>query len=188
MRVEIVEQKGTWLDVKTRALNTIGMEKAKTLPNNDWKIAHLQSEHSPIRDMEFVIRFYDVPYFVHTHLVRHHIGTQWYISTSRTDRTGTTQRPSQEALIDFTGVLNVQALLSISRKRLCMLASKETRELWRMVKNAIAEYDREIAQCMTKECVYRGFCPEWKSCGYCGSGIYNEDREAYINLRIRKED
>ena len=57
-------------------------------------------------------------------------------------------------------------MINISRKRLCNCASQETRVAWQKVKDEVAKVEPELASCMVKECVYRGFCPEMFSCGY----------------------
>lgn len=79
---------------------------------------------------------------------------------------------------------NAQALISISRKRLCNRASPETREAWQDVKHEIANHDEVLASVMVPECIYRGFCPEMHSCGYCNTEDYKKKLEAYRNLNI----
>ena len=75
---------------------------------------------------------------------------------------------------------NAQALIKISRKRLCNCASKETKEAWTQVKDAIAEVDPIMASKMVPECIYRGFCPEFLSpCGYSKTKKYQEDLKEY---------
>ena len=77
---------------------------------------------------------------------------------------------------------NAQALINISRKRLCSCASKETREAWTQVKEAIAEIDPIMASKMVPECLYRGFCPEFmKPCGYSKTKKFEEDLVNYRN-------
>ena len=39
-----------------------------------------------------------------------------------------------------------------------------------------------MAEAMVCECVYRGFCPEFNSCGFCNSEAYNEWLEEYRNI------
>ena len=72
---------------------------------------------------------------------------------------------------------NFQALINISRKRLCNCASKETREAWQMVKDEIAKVEPELASVMVKECIYRGFCPEMFSCGYHKTEAFKKELE-----------
>ena len=77
---------------------------------------------------------------------------------------------------------NAQALINISRKRLCSCASADTREAWKQVKAAIAKVDPVLADKMVPECIYRGFCPEFLSpCGYSKTPQYQEALEKYRN-------
>ena len=80
-------------------------------------------------------------------------------------------------------VVNAQTLKNISRKRLCTCASKETREAWQMVKDKIREFDPVMADKMVRNCVYCGFCPELKCCGFVNTEEYKKELEAY-----RKKD
>ena len=73
----------------------------------------------------------------------------------------------------------MQSILFISRRRLCSQASPETRAAWKLVVDEIAKIEPEIASCCVPECVYRGFCPEFKPCGFCGSPAYKKMLEAY---------
>ena len=61
---------------------------------------------------------------------------------------------------------NAAEVMFISRRRLCAQASPETRAAWRLVVDALAEKEQELAACCVPECVYRGFCPEFRSCGF----------------------
>ena len=77
---------------------------------------------------------------------------------------------------------NAQALINISRKRLCNCASKETREAWLQVKEAIRSIDPIMAEKMVPDCLYRGFCPEFmNSCGYVNTDKYKKELEIYRN-------
>ena len=53
---------------------------------------------------------------------------------------------------------NAQALIFISRRRLCGQASPETREAWKEVKEKITQVDPVLGSVMVPECIYRGFC------------------------------
>ena len=78
---------------------------------------------------------------------------------------------------------NAQALISISRKRLCSCASKETREAWKQVQDAIREVDPVMADKMVPECIYRGFCPEFMNpCGYANTEKYQQDLKKYRSI------
>ena len=80
-------------------------------------------------------------------------------------------------------VVNAQTLKNVSRKRLCTCASKETREAWQMVKDKIREFDPVMADKVVRNCVYCGFCPELKCCGFVNTEEYKKELDAY-----RKKD
>lgn len=167
MKVEILDYRDNWQAVKDAAMNTIGKESGG-YPSSEWKTKILRAEHSPIRLLVFRIRFTDIPYWVVGHFVRHKVGVEHFVSTQRTDRTGVDRsKLPQDAPVTYTMVVNAQSLINISRKRLCMQASPETRQAWYMVREALCEAgEREIVSAMVPECVYRGFCPELKGCGW----------------------
>ena len=75
-----------------------------------------------------------------------------------------------------------EALLYISRKRLCSAASPETRQAWQLVKDEVTKSEPELASCMVRECVYRGFCPEMKGCGYADTEAFKKAREDYLRI------
>lgn len=75
---------------------------------------------------------------------------------------------------------NAQALINISRKRLCNCASKETREAWKQVKEEVRKVDPVMADKMVPECIYRGFCPEFmSSCGYVNTEKFKQELKKY---------
>lgn len=178
-KVEILDYRDQWQEVKDRAMNTIGKKTGK-YPTSEWKERIVKAEHSPIRVNEFTVQITNAPYFVVMHLVRHYLGVTPFVSTQRTDRTGIdrTKLP-QDNEIMYTFKLNTQAFINISRKRLCMCASPETRQLWQMVVDELAKYEPEIASNCVRECVYRGFCPEMYSCGYDETDAFKKDLEEY---------
>ena len=181
MKVEVIDYQDNWQAVKNAAMNTIGADSGK-YPTSAWKWKILKAEHSPIRLLELTVRITDVPYYVVMHLVRHKIGIEHWVSTQRTDRTGIdrTQIP-QGALVSYTFRANSQALINISRKRLCRQASKETREVWSAVIEAVREVEPELASVCVPDCVYRGRCNEMKPCGYADSTVYKLHSLAYVN-------
>ena len=105
-----------------------------------------------------------------------------FVQTQRTDRTGVDRDAlPQGALVNHTMRINAQAVINISRKRLCGKASPETREAWLMVLKAIWDKEPELYSVCVPNCVYRGFCPEMDGCGIWESGNYLEYRDEYIN-------
>ena len=179
MKVELISWSDNWDAVKNAAMNTIGMENGKA-PDDAWKRKILMAEHSPIRLLTYSIRLHDIPYWVSVHLVRHKIGVEHWVQTQRTDRTGVdrTQLP-QDAPVSHTMQINAQALINISRKRLCAQAAPETRRAWQAVVGAIREVDPVTASVCVPECVYRGHCTEFKSCCFSQHPQYDLMRTAY---------
>lgn len=179
-KVEILNYSDGWQAVKDAAMNTIGEDSGK-YPSSTWKKKILRAEHSPIRLLTFTIRFTNIEYWVVMHLVRHKIGVEHFVSTQRTDRTGTNRDElPQNNLVDYTMVADAQALINISRKRLCTQASPETQRVWMMVRNAIEEIgEKELAAAMVPECVYRGFCPEMRGCQFAATDKYKELLDQY---------
>lgn len=179
MKIDIFNHEDNWKDVKSSALNTINKYAGK-YPDSEWKRKMILAEHSPIRRMKFYWRWKELKSFVSVHFVRHKYGIEHFVSTQRTDRTGINRDElPQSALVNHACEANAQALINISRKRLCNCASEETREAWEKVKEKVAEVEPELASCMVKECVYRGFCPEMFSCGYCETDEYRKELEEY---------
>ena len=183
-KVEILKHPtdADWLWCKTCTLNTVGKSSAK-LPTDEWKRRLLAAEHSPLRELWFGIKM-EIPYWVSVHFVRHHIGVNHYVQSQRNDRQDRYDRNSapQDALVSHIMSINAQELVFMSHRRLCNQASPETRAAWRLVVDEIAKVEPEIAACCVPECVYRGFCPEFKPCGFCGSSAFQKMREAYMRV------
>lgn len=181
MKIAFFKHEDNWQDVKNATLNTVGMTKG-SYPDSKWKMKLLRAEHSPIRKMTFSWRWVDIPYWVSVHFCRHKIGIDHFVKTQRTDRTGVDRAElPQGALVSHECVANAQALINISRKRLCNGASPETREAWKMVKEEVAKVEPELAKCMVIECVYRGHCPEMFPCGFDKTEAYKKELEEYRN-------
>ncbi len=175
-----------WQEVKDATMNTIGMNTGK-YPDSKWKLQLIRAEHSPIRKLKFSWRWKELPYWVSVHIVRHKIGIEHFVKTQRSDRTGIDRNElPQGAHVSHECEADGQALINISRKRLCAQASKETREAWQLVKDEVAKVEPELAACMVKECVYRGFCPEMFGCGFDKTDKFKEEREAYVNPDLLK--
>lgn len=165
MTVE-VSSNNNWLQVRQLAFRTIGKETEKE-PTSKWKSKMLRCQHSPIRSLVLTITFKDIPYWVVGHFVRHKHGCEHYVQTQRTDRTGVNRDEiPQGALVDYTLIANAEAIINISRKRLCEQASVETRNAWILAVQKIALVEPELSQVCVPECVFRGFCTEYHPCGY----------------------
>ena len=79
-------------------------------------------------------------------------------------------------------------MIFISRKRLCRQASPETTAAWKMVLDAVKEVEPELHSVCVPECVYRGFCPEFKSCGYAQTEAFRKACAAYRGLTADETD
>lgn len=186
--IKRLEQVTSWKRVLNAARRTIGKDPLEREPSNSWKAKILLAEHSPIRLLEYDWTWENIKQFVTTHLVRHHTGCEKFVHSQRGDRRAILEEYNvssrdelpQGALNDMDMTANAQALINISRKRLCSCASKETREAWQQVKAEIAKVDPILASKMVPECLYRGFCPEWmSSCGYSKTKKFEEDLKEY---------
>lgn len=127
------------------------------------KFKALRAEHSPIRCLWYWVQFSEVPQRVVNHLTRHKHGVEWFVATSRPDRVA--EQPDAR---DMACMINAQALINISRKRLCNKAWPETREVWFMVRDAMNLGDPDMAAAMVPDCCYRGECCEMQSCNVHG--------------------
>lgn len=189
-KIERVERVTSWKRALNAARRTIGKEPIDKEPSDSWKAKMLLAEHSPIRLVEYEWTWKDIKQWVTAHLVRHHVGCEKMVHSQREDRRNLTEEFSinsrdelpQGTLNDMDMSANAQALINISRKRLCNCASKETREAWLQVKEAIKSIDPIMAEKMVPECLYRGFCPEFmNSCGYVNTDKYKKELEIYRN-------
>ena len=62
--------------------------------------------------------------------------------------------------------INSQSLINMAKKRLCFKASKETREVMRLIRQQMFFVDVALFDKLMPECHYRnGYCPELVSCG-----------------------
>lgn len=188
MRVEI-QRLTDWNIALNAARFTVNKNDIGKEPSSEFKAKILKAEHSPIRMIVYSVKMYDVPSWVSQHLARHDAfawhtvresGETHFVATQRTDRTGVNRDElPQSAPVNHSIFLNAQDFITISRRRLCKCASKETVSLWKAVLNELKKTDEEVYNSCVPECVYRGFCPEVKSCGWVRSKEYQEQRNKY---------
>lgn len=140
---------------------TTHVKKVKA-PESEW----YRSEHSPIRAIIWWIELHAIPSFVSTHFVRHKIGVEHYVESNRDDRGGAGDEVVNRLSPVNHGLLaNAQAIIQISRKRLCYASHRRTVAAWRRVIGAISATDQHLASHCVPECVYRGgVCPERRQC------------------------
>lgn len=183
MKVELKNIKGTWEEVANRARTTVSKGELGKEPSDKFKKKILMAEHSPIRGLIYCFKISNLKSWVATHFVRHHVGVEKWVSTQRTDRTGINRDElSQGEEVTMELEANAQALINMSRKRLCSQASPETRQVMQEMKNEVSKKDSIVAKAMVKECIYRGFCPEMNGCGYDKTEAFKKELDEYRNI------
>ena len=86
---------------------------------------------------------------------------------------------------DLACIINAEAIINMSRKRLCAKASKETREIWENVIALIEEVDPDLAKHCVKPCVAScGLCREPKGCGFNKTEMCGKLIEGYKKLFV----
>ena len=181
-----LEQVTPWKRALNAARRTIGKPELDKNPSKHWEAQAILAEHSPIRTVWYSWTWKNIRTWITSHMSRHHEGCEKFIHSQREDRRELDvprDELPQGSLNDMDMEANVQALINISRKRVCNNASKETREAWSKVLDEIEKVDPILGEKLKlgRECVYRGFCPEFKCCGYCNTEKYQQDLKTYRN-------
>ena len=180
-----------WDTALASALWTVHKDSGGKQPSDTWKAKACIAEHSMLTDVRFVIELYGIPQWVSQHLSRHDVFAghtlretkeTHYVATQRTDRTGVDRNKlPQDTPVDHRIHLSAKDLITISRLRLCTCASKETREVWQAILDELAKTEPVLAKLCVRNCVYRGFCPEFVTCGYCDTSKFDIDTLNYRN-------
>lgn len=158
------------------------MEPGTIEPSSSWKRKMLLAEHSPIRQMFVSAKWINLPYWISVHFVRHKIGIEHWVRTQRSDRTGKNRNLNpQDAEVEHEFLANYQAIINISRKRLCNQSAKETQSAWKLFLNELNKVDNELFKVCVPDCIYRGWCMEYKSCGYHKSNDFKIKLNEYRN-------
>ena len=182
MRVEVIRLT-SWTDVLNAARFTQRKEPLDKEPSDKFKKQIIRAEHSPLRCLMFNIDFYDIPYYVSVHLVRH-VHAQPFVSTARPD-IDDNQKPRDEQKknepVNMRLLLNAQEIINISRVRLCNKAEFQTRMAWHEAIMELYKIEPILATACAPNCYYRGICPEIKSCGLYQSRGFAESYDKYIN-------
>ena len=151
------------------------------------------SEHSPIREVRFEIELTNIPVAIGQQFTRHQIATtaqplmenvnprdkEHFVQSQRPDRSNVNPRNTP---CNYTFTANIQGLIDMSKKRLCVGAQKEAREIWQEVKSQVLKLDENVGRVMVPTCIYRGFCPEINSCGFDKTKIYREWLNEYRKI------
>jgi len=155
-----------WMRAKRLALVTVGKEAIKP-PTEEWKKKILIAEHSPIRTLMFTIEM-EIPYWVSVHYVRHKYGVEHFVRSQRTDRTGEDRSSKrQDETVTHIMDVNAQELIFMARRRLCGMASPETRQVMEEITRQVVDVCPEFKDVLVRNCKYLGRCPEMNNEGCC---------------------
>lgn len=182
MKIKLLDIKGDWRSIADSARTTIGKEPGVKMPSSDWVRRMLLSEHSPIRKLSVSWKWYDLKSWISVHFVRHKVGIEHFVRSQRTDRIKNADNrddAKQSTLIEHEAEANAQAIINISRKRLCSQAIKETREAWKEFLESIENDEPELYAVCVPDCIYRGWCYEYESCNYHLSDDFKEKLNEY---------
>lgn len=183
---EIIKYDVDWNLIKSATMQTVGKDMGKN-PTEEWERKMLIAEHSPIRRSMISIRWLEIPSYVANHLCRHHVSVEKFVSTSRSDRTNTDR--SERRQTDFVSMqmdFNIQSLMTVMQKRLCMQADPETRKYALGLLKAIAKKDPLLAEYLVPQGIYRAGCPEsFANCNYCTNFLNTLSKEQILDLRAR---
>ena len=180
MKITYIKTTNNWRESADACRTTVGKKPGEGDPSPEWKRKILLAEHSPIRLLKVKWKWTELPYFVSTHIVRHKIGIEHFVRTQREDRTNIKRyKRRQTDYVEHECEANAQALINISRDRLCNQSAKETRKAWLLIIDRLRFIEPELAEICVKECVYRGFCPEIKGCGYTNKSEFAKERTKY---------
>ena len=141
--------------------------------------------HSPIRTQMFVMHTDNAYKSVCDHLVRHHVGVQPFVGTSRPDRIGVeTVEDYRKMPKHMMLMFNAEAFLNICEQRLCAGAEEPTRNFVYAMVKAMEKVDLDLALRAVPLCVREGFCHQWKCCGFVHSKMWAAARESYVDRSV----
>ena len=184
METNINNIDANWKNVKNKCRTTVNKEHSEKEATDKFKKQLLISEHSPIRLLNVDWSWKGIKSFVSVHFSRH----KWecFVSTQRSDRTGVNRDElPQGALVNMDGYANAQNLIDTARKRLCFQASPETRQAMCDLKKEITKQEPEIGKVLVPNCIYRGGCPEFKSCGFIERFLSDNTEVDMFNIQKR---
>lgn len=155
-----------WTEIKNECRHTTNKEDTDIPATTEFKKKVLISEHSPIRLGRIKWRWEGIKSWISVHFARHWLGWDKFVSTQRTDRTGVDRDSArQDTLVNMDIEANPQALINVSKVRLCYQASNETREYMEGLKTAIYDIgEKELSDVLVPSCIYRAGCPEFNMC------------------------
>lgn len=185
-KVTITDFYVDWLKIKSACMTTISKQAGKA-PNDEWKKKLIISQHSPIRRGIISWKWEAIPYAISTHFARHHIGCEKFIGTSRADRTGvdrSTRSQMDTVPMEMDG--NIQSVINISEKRLCLCADPLTIKYWKAFLDELRKYDEIVYWANVPQCVRCGGCVEpFSKCEFYNKLMQDVSLEDQMNVMKR---
>lgn len=184
---KILKIDADWRIVKNACRTTVNKEGTDIIPTPSFKYSLLISEHSPIRLITVMWRWDKMKSWVTVHFARHWLGWEKWIGTRRSDRIHQDRNElRQDELIPMEVCASAQALITVSRTRLCFQASPETRMHMEDVKEVLHLEQPELSDVMVPNCVYRGLCPEtFAECAFWKKLCEGMTKEEIIHWQSR---
>jgi hypothetical protein len=185
MKTNILKIKGDWEEVVNDCRATVKKQPLGHEPSRAFRKKILIAEHSPIRDIIVKFSWLGIPYWVAMHWKTHHWESR--VDSQRNDRQSRYDREEapQKAPVDFFGDCNAQHLIDTWRKRLCFMASPETRGYAEDFKRVLYEREPDIASVLVPNCVYRCGCPEMQTCGWYDAAVRKCPELASTDIQTR---
>lgn len=185
MRTKILKIKGDWQEVVDDCRATVAKPPLGKEPSTEFKRAMMLAEHDPIRDIEVRFMWSNIPYWVAMHWKTHTWRSR--TTTQRNDRQNQYDRgvAPQNTPVTFIGNINAQHCIDTARKRLCSMASQETRKYAEDLKQELHYYEPEISDVMVPNCIYRCGCPEPNGCGWFNKAVEFMPQLASTNIQER---
>ena len=185
MQTEIIKIKGDWEEVVNDCRMTVSKGELGHEPSQTFKKAILISEHDPIRDIEVKFRWANMKYWIAMHWKTHIWRSR--TKTQRNDRQDNYDRDEepQKHPVEFVGDANAQHLIDTMRKRLCFMASSETREYAEDLKETLRSVEPELSDVLVPNCVYRCGCPENGECKFFNNVIKKHPEMASTDIQKR---
>lgn len=185
MKTEIIKIKGDWEEVVNDCRMTVSKGELGHEPSKAFKKAILISEHDPIRDIEVKFRWPNIKYWIAMHWKTHIWRSR--TNTQRNDRQDDYDRDEepQKHPVEFVGDANAQHLIDTMRKRLCFMASSETRQYAEDLKETLRQVEPELSDVLVPNCVYRCGCPENGECKFFKNIIKKHPEMASTDIQKR---
>ena len=188
MKTEILKIKGDWLEILNDCRATVKKPPLGKEPSKEFKRGMIICEHSPIRDMWVKFQWIGMKYWEAMHWKTHI--WEGKVNTQRNDRQNLYDRNKapQDMPVDFVGDANIQHTIDTMRKRLCRMASTETRETAEDFKRELRSVEPEWSDGLVPNCIYRCGCPEMDGCKWYGKMVKKYPKLASTDIQERYDE